>query len=87
MENLQGYLAGVPYFGALIGRYGNRIGHAKFVLNGKSYLLPANDNGNTLHGGTKGFDKHVWTAKESAGPALGTDLCQQGRRRGLSRER
>jgi aldose 1-epimerase len=70
MENLQGYLAGVPYFGALIGRYGNRIGHAKFVLNGKSYLLPANDNGNTLHGGDKGFDKHVWTAKELAGPAL-----------------
>jgi len=70
MENLQGYLAGVPYFGALIGRYGNRIGHAKFVLNGKSYLLPANDNGNTLHGGDKGFDKHVWTARETGGPAL-----------------
>jgi aldose 1-epimerase len=70
MENLQGYLAGVPYFGALIGRYGNCIGHAKFVLNGKSYLLPANDNGNTLHGGDKGFDKHVWTARETGGPAL-----------------
>jgi len=49
------YVKGCPYFGALIGRYGNRIGHGKFTLNGKQYTLPGNDNGNTLHGGPKGF--------------------------------
>jgi aldose 1-epimerase len=64
-DSLQGYLTpGMPYFGALIGRYGNRIGHAKFTLDGKEYKLPANDGANTLHGGTKGFDKVVWTPRQ-----------------------
>ena len=49
------------YFGALIGRYANRIGHATFTLDGATYTLPANDNGNSLHGGPHGLDKHVWT--------------------------
>ncbi|MGA9118334.1 MAG: aldose epimerase family protein [Bacteroidota bacterium] len=57
---LDGYLGNSPYFGAIIGRYGNRIGHAKFTLEGKTYTLPANDGQNTLHGGTKGFNKAVW---------------------------
>lgn len=65
MDNLEGYLKGVPYFGALIGRYGNRIGHAQFTLEGKTYHLPKNDGDNTLHGGTRGFDKRVWTAREA----------------------
>ena len=56
-----------PYFGGLIGRYGNRIGGAQFTLEGKTYTLPANDNGNTLHGGPKGFDKVVWNAEKVAG--------------------
>lgn len=49
-----------PYFGALIGRYGNRIGNAHFKLEGKEYRLPKNDSDNTLHGGLKGFDKRYW---------------------------
>ena len=61
---LDGYLAKSPFFGALIGRYGNRIGGAKFVLDGKTYSTPQNDGKNTLHGGAKGFDKAVWKAKE-----------------------
>ena len=65
MDSLDGYLKGVPYFGALIGRYGNRIGHAQFTLDGKTYHVPKNDGDNSLHGGTQGFDKRVWTAREN----------------------
>ena len=63
-DSLDGYLKASPFFGALIGRYGNRIGGAQFVLDGKTYSTPKNDGPNTLHGGSKGFDKVVWTAKE-----------------------
>lgn len=67
-ENLDGYLQkGNPYFGALIGRYGNRIAAGKFTLDGKAYTLAQNNNGNSLHGGNKGFDKVVWDAKKLAG--------------------
>ncbi len=53
-----------PYLGATVGRYANRIGGAKFVLNGVEYKLAANDGNNHLHGGVKGFDKVVWKAED-----------------------
>ena len=61
-DSLAPYLQHPPYFGALIGRYGNRIGDAKFTLDGTVYNLAANDGKNTLHGGIKGFDKVIWDA-------------------------
>lgn len=73
-DNLNGYtsetyLKNCAYFGALIGRYGNRIGGAQFTLDGKTYKLAPNNNGNTLHGGIKGFDKVVWKGvKADVGP-------------------
>jgi len=72
MQDLQGYTTQTNFFGALIGRYGNRIGHATFQLDGKRFDLPKNDGDNTLHGGPQGFDKRVWTAKAGTGaePAL-----------------
>jgi len=72
-DTLDGYLTNSPYFGALIGRYGNRIGGAKFTLAGQTYTLAANNGPNSLHGGLKGFDKVVWVARPmptTHGPAL-----------------
>jgi aldose 1-epimerase len=73
MDDLAGMRQQDAFFGALIGRYGNRIGHAQFTLDGQTFKLPANDGVNTLHGGPEGFDKRVWKAESGSsreGPTL-----------------
>ena len=66
-DTADGYVNDKSYFGAIVGRYGNRIGHAQFVLDGKSYTLAKNNHENSLHGGIKGFNKAVWSAKTLSG--------------------
>jgi aldose 1-epimerase len=67
-DSLDGYLSNNPYFGALVGRYANRIGKARFTLDGVQYKLAQNDGSNSLHGGLKGFDKVAWKAEELQNP-------------------
>lgn len=72
MDSLADYVKGTPFFGALVGRYGNRIAKGKFTLDGNQYTLITNNMGNHLHGGKVGFDKVIWTATPVDGdePAL-----------------
>ena len=63
-NNLESYIDGHPYFGSIIGRYGNRIANGKFEIDGNKYQLKTNNGENALHGGEKGFDKVIWSVEE-----------------------
>jgi aldose 1-epimerase len=72
-DSAEGYLGRHPYFGVVVGRYGNRIARARFTLNGVEYRLTANEGPNQLHGGLRGFDKALWQGRDvssASGPAV-----------------
>lgn len=72
LETLSGYLGKHPYFGCIIGRYGNRIGKARFTLDGVTYTLAKNDGENSLHGGNEGFHRKLWKARTEEAPGAQT---------------
>lgn len=67
-DSLSSYVKNNPYFGCIVGRYGNRIAKGKFKLDNQVYTLATNDNGNHLHGGVKGFDKVLWAGDNYSTP-------------------
>jgi aldose 1-epimerase len=79
-DSLEGYIGSEAYFGATVGRYANRIAHARFSLDGREYRLAANNGANHLHGGSRGFDRRIWKteASETAeGPSLRYTLVSE----------
>jgi aldose 1-epimerase len=79
-DSLEGYITNNPYFGALIGRFGNRIAKGKFALDGEQYSLAINNEENHLHGGIKGFDKVIWNVtKHEAQEGVALKLSYQSK--------
>ena len=80
-DNLQGYVRGTSFFGAIVGRYGNRIGKGKLTIDGKEYQLATNNGANHLHGGVVGYNKKLWTVDKtevtSKGPAITMTLISE----------
>lgn len=77
-DDIEQYVAGTPFFGCTAGRYANRIGGAKFTLDGREYKLTQNENGNQLHGGKEGFDKKIWQGKIKGGALVLTYISEDG---------
>jgi aldose 1-epimerase len=77
-DDIAGYEKNTAYIGAFIGRYANRIGGARFTLNGKEYCVSANEKNRCLHGGVRGFDKHIYAAREENGALVFTRLSPDG---------
>jgi aldose 1-epimerase len=77
-DSVNGYLGEHPYFGAIVGRYGNRIANGRFTLDGKQYTLARNNGENHLHGGVAGFSRKTWTAREADGGVELTYVSKDG---------
>src|SRR6478735_9938267 len=77
LDSIDDYAAHSPYFGAIVGRYANRIGRARFVLDGITYLLAANDGRNQLHGGPRGFGTRPWTILDHQPTSVSLALISQ----------
>ena len=79
-DTIEGYRANTPFLGVVVGRYGNRIAKGRFMLDGATYTLATNNGPNHLHGGVKGFDKAIWTARlveRPDGPAIQLDYASK----------
>jgi aldose 1-epimerase len=76
--SLDGYLTNKPFLGVLVGRVANRIGNARFTLDGKEYTLEANDGANHLHGGSRGFNTKVWDAAQTNNSVVLTLVSPDG---------